>query len=108
MNDDMDNLVKRHYVAIDDPKGVDGAQMWEGKWWAPLWGCDTLGALLNEIPPASDGETEKLLKEVERLRVIAAAAVRSVSNPAWAGVCDEDVDLERVLREAGLMGGKTK
>ena len=46
--------------------------------------------------------------EMERLRVIAAAAVRSVSNPAWAGVCDEDVDLERVLREAGLMGGKTK
>jgi hypothetical protein len=46
--------------------------------------------------------------EIERLRVIAAAAVRSVSNPAWAGVCDEDVDLERVLREAGLMGGKTK
>ena len=108
MNDDMDALVKRHYVAIGNPKGVDGAQMWEGKWWAPLWGCDTLSALLNDILPASDGETEKLLKEVERLRVIAAAAVRAVSNPAWAGVCDEDVDLERVLREAGLMGGKTK
>jgi len=41
--------------------------------------------------------------EIERLRAIAAAAVRSVSNPAWAGVCDEDVELERVLREAGFL-----
>ena len=44
--------------------------------------------------------------EIERLRVIAAAAVRAVSNPAWAGVCDEDLELERVLREAGLLIGK--
>jgi len=44
-----------------------------------------------------------LAKEIERLRAIAAAAVRSVSNPAWAGVCDEDVELERVLREAGFL-----
>lgn len=41
--------------------------------------------------------------EIERLRAVAEAAVRSVSNPAWAGVCDEDVQLERVLREAGLL-----
>ena len=44
-----------------------------------------------------------LRAEVLLLRAVAAAAVRSVRNPAWAGVCDEDVELERVLRAAGLV-----
>lgn len=48
----------------------------------------------------------KLYSEVEQLRKVAAAAARSVSNPAWAGVCDEDVELERVLRETGFLPGK--
>ena len=48
----------------------------------------------------------KLYSEVEQLRKVAAAASRSVSNPAWAGVCDEDVELERVLREAKLLPDK--
>lgn len=44
-----------------------------------------------------------LCSEVLLLRVVAAAAVRSVRNPAWSGVCDEDVELERVLHAAGLL-----
>lgn len=105
MNDEMMAIVDRHYYQVKDPSGVDGAQVWDGRWWAPIWGCDTLAAMLDDMRPASDSETEKLLKEIEKLRVIAAAAVRSVSNPAWAGVCDEDVELERVLREAGMLPG---
>lgn len=31
------------------------------------------------------------------------AAVAEVCNPAWAGVCDESVALERVLRDCGFI-----
>lgn len=41
--------------------------------------------------------------ELRHLRAIAAAAERSVMNPAWAGVCDEDVELERALLAAGYL-----
>ncbi len=46
-------------------------------------------------------------KELRQLRKIAEAAIRCVKNPAWSGVCDEDIELEQALREAGmLMSGK--
>ena len=48
----------------------------------------------------SDGHP-KAREELENYRKIAAAAVAVVKNPAWAGVCDEDVILERALQEAG-------
>lgn len=54
-----------------------------------------------------DLKNKKLYSEVEQLRKIATAAARSVSNPAWAGVCDEDVELERVLREGKFLPEKT-
>jgi hypothetical protein len=44
--------------------------------------------------------------ELEQLRKVAIAAARSVSNPAWAGVCDEDMELELALREAGFLPWK--
>lgn len=44
-----------------------------------------------------------LRDEVARLRKVAEAAARSVLNPAWAGVCDENVELESALREAGFL-----
>ena len=40
---------------------------------------------------------------VAALEQIAQAAVRSVHNPAWAGVCDEDVLLEATLRKHGFL-----
>ncbi len=42
-------VVRRHYNAIENPKGVDGAQMWNGQWWMPLWGCDTLDQMLADM-----------------------------------------------------------
>lgn len=42
-------VVRKHYNAIGDPKGADGAQMWNGQWWMPLWGCDTLDNMLDDI-----------------------------------------------------------
>ena len=40
-------------------------------------------------------------KELADLRKIAEAAAAVVKNPAWAGIYDEDIDLEQALR-AGL------
>ena len=45
----------------------------------------------------------KLRAEANALRKVAQAAARSVLNPAWAGVCDEDVALEGALCEAGML-----
>lgn len=44
-----------------------------------------------------------LRDEVDRLRKVADLAARCVLNPAWAGVCDEDVKLESALRDAGFL-----
>lgn len=38
-----------------------------------------------------------MLAEIEALTAVALAAAASVRNPAWAGVCDEDVALEEAL-----------
>ena len=44
---------------------------------------------------------EKAREELEAMRKIVDAAIAVVKNPAWAGICDEDVNLETALREAG-------
>lgn len=40
-----------------------------------------------------------LRDEHAKLYVIVAAAQKCVDNLAWAGVCDEDVELEQALRK---------
>jgi len=45
----LDAVVRKHYNEIADPTGVDGAQMWDSKWWMPLWGCDTLQTMLEDL-----------------------------------------------------------
>ena len=42
-------VVRKHYNPIEDPKGVDGPQMWNCQWWMPLWGCDTLENMLDDM-----------------------------------------------------------
>jgi len=42
-------VVRKHYNQIENPKDVDGAQMWNGQWWMPLWGCDTLDHMLDDM-----------------------------------------------------------
>ena len=42
-------VVQKHYSPISDPTGVDGAQMWDGRWWMPLGGCDTLDSMLGDM-----------------------------------------------------------
>jgi hypothetical protein len=40
------------------------------------------------------------LKNAER---VVQAAIAVVKNPAYAGICDEDVDLERALKQGGFL-----
>ena len=42
-------------------------------------------------------------KELADLRKIAEAASAVVKNPVWAGICDEDIDLEQALRAGGWL-----
>jgi hypothetical protein len=56
------------------------------------------------VVPAVKGLSDE--QELRLLRTIAAAAERSVLNPAWAGVCDEDVDLEMALRAGGYLASR--
>lgn len=51
----LDAVVCKHYNEITDPTGVDGAQMWNGRWWMPLWGCDTLQTMLEDLQLACMG-----------------------------------------------------
>lgn len=58
----IENIVKRSYELISDTadvKNVDGAQMWEGQWWMPLWGCDTLDHLVDDLKAAQQQENSK-------------------------------------------------
>ena len=43
-----------------------------------------------------DGQTE-----MEAIRKVVDAAIAVVKNQAWSGICDEDVNLELALKEAG-------
>ena len=40
-------------------------------------------------------------QELINMRKIVDAAVAVVKNKEWAGVCDEDLDLETALKKAG-------
>lgn len=42
-------VVRKHYVPIADPKGCDGAQLLDGEWVMPRWGCDTLQNMIEEL-----------------------------------------------------------
>lgn len=48
----LEGIVKRHYDVVTDPeiiKNCDGMQQYNGQWWMPLEGCDTLSNLLFDI-----------------------------------------------------------
>ena len=57
----------------------------------------------DDAPIEAKNAMCKPYSELEQLRKVAIAAARSVSNPAWAGVCDEDMELELALRDAGFL-----
>lgn len=55
MNDErLEKIVRRSYEITENPQDVEGAQMWRGQWWAPIWGCDTLDHILDDVLAAMD------------------------------------------------------
>ena len=86
----MDDLVSRlnepdvHYPAnFDTPKRAN--------------------AILSALCQEAADEIERLKAERDVWQQVIVAAVELVCAPAWAGVSDEDVMLEKALRDAGLV-----
>ena len=51
------DIVLKNYEVIDkdvDISLIDGAQLFEGRWMMPVWGCDTLQKLIDEISETKD------------------------------------------------------
>lgn len=48
-------VVQKHYQPITGSEAIkcDGAQQMNGQWWMPLWGCDTLDHLLEDVDYAA-------------------------------------------------------
>lgn len=62
--------------------------------------CNDLKAALEKAN-ASTASFER--DDIAKLRQVLKAAVELTCSPAWAGVSDEDCELERVLRECGYV-----
>lgn len=42
-------IIKFHYEVQDGPLNVDGEQLFNDEWLAPINGCDTLQNLINDL-----------------------------------------------------------
>ena len=62
-----------------------------------VWKLNT-PAVFEADGDAAQKRVAELEAEVERLRRIKRAALDCINNPAWAGICDEDIALEVALR----------
>jgi hypothetical protein len=54
MNEETKRLIERavlkNYEELKtSPIGIDGAMQWKSKWYAPMWGCDTLEHLIDDL-----------------------------------------------------------
>lgn len=43
------DLLKDYWIPIDEPGEVIGAQLVDGQWYAPKYGCDTLDKMLEDL-----------------------------------------------------------
>ena len=53
----------------------------------------------SDIQRVMQEEIDDLRAEVTKLRRVYHASRVSVKNPAWAGVCDEDILLEDAIKQ---------
>ena len=57
MKEKLIRAVLKSYEPIDehaDMREIDGAQLFEGRWMMPVWGCDTLQKLIDDISEIKD------------------------------------------------------
>ena len=54
-------VVQKHYQPITGAEAIKcaGAQQMDGQWWMPLWGCDTLDHLLEDVDYAAAEKPRK-------------------------------------------------
>lgn len=52
------SAILRNFDEVSDPP-VDG-QMVDGKWYAPIWGCDTLDSIIDDVILAEHAEASTL------------------------------------------------
>lgn len=53
-------VVRKHYVPIADPKECAGAQLLDGEWRMPVYGCDTLQNMLDDLKEAIETQNSNL------------------------------------------------
>lgn len=68
------------------------------QFYASLETHDVKESIAEEVFEKVAAALEASWEENDRLTAIVAAAQKCVENLAWAGVCDEDVNLERALQ----------
>lgn len=67
INMNIEDIVKRSYEQVKDSasvKNIDGAQMWQGQWWMPLWGCDTLDHLVDALNEAQKANISEVCRNL--------------------------------------------
>lgn len=72
-------------------------------WWAGYWKPMQPEVMNQPFKEVAKAAWDARSAHVAALEDVAQAAAASVKNPAWCGVCDEDVLLEQALRRAGLI-----
>lgn len=48
---EIEKLIMKNFELIvkGEDTGCEGSQLIDGKWYMPLWGCDTIQNILDEI-----------------------------------------------------------
>lgn len=72
-------LLRRGYRPVAPQCAGEGAQLIDGEWHMPRWGCDTLQNIIEEYEALTEADKtagEALADEVERLRANALEAIK--------------------------------
>ena len=59
--------------------------------------------LIDQARRTNGTQFNDAIDELKNAEKVVQAAIAVVKNTAWAGICDEDVDLERALKQGGFL-----
>ena len=59
--------------------------------------------LIDQARRTNGTQFNEAIDELKNAEQVVQAAIAVVKNPAWAGICDEDVDLVRALKQGGFL-----
>jgi len=61
----IEELIRKHYTPVIQPG--EGAQMFDGQWWMPKWGCDTLEHLIEDFQAALDAAVAEKDEQIRQI-----------------------------------------